>query len=1181
MQTPLLGLAIAIIVAAVVALVGPLFVDWNRYRAEFEAEATRLVGLPVRVSGAIDARLLPAPSVTLGGITVGAGEEMRARSLALEFSLGALVRGQWRAVEMRLAGPQFNLALDRSGRLGLPAAAAGFDVETLAIDRLNVDDGRAVLTDVASGSRLILDKLWFDGEVRSLIGPFRGEGAFVIGGELYGYRISASRAENDGLKIKLGIDPSHRPLSMEAEGQLSLDREAPRFEGALSLVRPAGVVLPGGKSELKQPWRATAHVKATPASALFEQIEFQYGAEERALKLGGTAELKFGERPRLDAVLSARQLNLDRLLADTDAQRRLPFAAIKALAQDFAGTWRPRFPIAIGVGIDTVMLGGAPIQSLRGDIAAGADGWNLQTLEFRAPGLTEVTLSGRLDVTATSAGFSGPVEVSSADPKTLVAWLEGRGETPSGPVRAMRARGEVTLASERVAIERLDAEIDRKNFTGRIAYVWATNDRRARLDAVLNAGELDVDGLLGFAKMALAGTSIDPPGEVSLAVDVGRATIAGIEARQARAMLRLDGNGLVIEKLSFADLGGAALEASGRIDTAAPSPRGTVTLDLDAKNFSGIALLASTFLPQASDPIRRLADRVGAIKLRATLDVNAGSGDAARIAARLAVEGKAGAVRLNLQADASGEGLTLRNSQLRAEGKFDADDGAALLDLAGLDGPIAAAPGPGRLAFSLEGSPENIMNVSGQFAAGKFQASAEGTARLDAEDGASADLRLSVADADLRKLAPASALAVQRPLSFTAKLTLAGGKMTLENIAGKLAGTAMHGRLGFDLSSSPRIEGRIDTDDIDAALLIAAAAGMPKPPPGEAGIWTGEPFRPGLFFNLDGGVEFSAERASLTPAVVASNVRGRICLSGSEIAIEDIEGSIAGGRFKGKIAVRKEGEGLSAHTNIALDAAEAAALIVNTGGSPIAGRIGLKLELDGMGLSPRALIGSLGGTGSFSLDGARIAGLDPKAFAAAARAVDQGLAIDPQRLRNIVAPALDAGSLTMPHAQGAISVAAGQARLSTIVARGEGADITVTGGFDFVQQSIDGRVTLSGPKSEDTGAGRPDIVVALKGPYAAPSATLDLSALAGWLAIRSVDLQTKRLRDIEAQRRKTEQEIERAIVPPVEAPALPPPVEIAPSPGKRAPPRSGNAAPQSVRPRAEAGPARAPGLAQE
>ena len=45
MQTTLLGLAIALILALVTAIVAPLVVDWNCYREPIEAEASRLTGM--------------------------------------------------------------------------------------------------------------------------------------------------------------------------------------------------------------------------------------------------------------------------------------------------------------------------------------------------------------------------------------------------------------------------------------------------------------------------------------------------------------------------------------------------------------------------------------------------------------------------------------------------------------------------------------------------------------------------------------------------------------------------------------------------------------------------------------------------------------------------------------------------------------------------------------------------------------------------------------------------------------------------------------------------------------------------------------------------------------------------------------------------------------------------------
>ena len=77
MQTTLLGLAIAIILALVAALVGPLLIDWGSHRSLFEAEASRLIGVDVRVTGAIEARLLPSPPLTLHDIEIGSAATTR------------------------------------------------------------------------------------------------------------------------------------------------------------------------------------------------------------------------------------------------------------------------------------------------------------------------------------------------------------------------------------------------------------------------------------------------------------------------------------------------------------------------------------------------------------------------------------------------------------------------------------------------------------------------------------------------------------------------------------------------------------------------------------------------------------------------------------------------------------------------------------------------------------------------------------------------------------------------------------------------------------------------------------------------------------------------------------------------------------------------------------------------
>ena len=134
MQTTLLGLAIAFILALVAALVGPYFVDWNQFRPQFEAEATKIIGAPVRVAGNLDARLLPAPSLRLKTVTVGGASEMgkvRAADLDVEFSLSSLMRGEWRAPELTINGVSVDIGLDPKGRVDWPASSGTFNFASI------------------------------------------------------------------------------------------------------------------------------------------------------------------------------------------------------------------------------------------------------------------------------------------------------------------------------------------------------------------------------------------------------------------------------------------------------------------------------------------------------------------------------------------------------------------------------------------------------------------------------------------------------------------------------------------------------------------------------------------------------------------------------------------------------------------------------------------------------------------------------------------------------------------------------------------------------------------------------------------------------------------------------------------------------------------------------------------
>ena len=1120
MQATLLGLGIAIILALIAALVGPHFIDWTQHRAVFETQVSRFVGMPVRINGAIDARLLPTPSVVLRDIEAGDGQNrIQAGQVALELALGPLMRGEWRAEELRLVQPYFAITLNEAGQVAWPGAAPKVEADALSVERVSIENGRATLTDRASATTTVLETFWFNGDMRSLAGPFKGDGGFTAGGERYGYRLSTGRQGDDGMKVRLTLDPSDRPVTVEADGMLRFDRGSPRFDGALTLARPAGI---RGRALGSDTWRITSKAKLAPNGGLLDQIEAQYGPEERALKLTGTAQVRLGREPRIDGVVSARQFDLDRVFVPAEGTRRVPLAVLRSFTDAFGGVLRPPIAVRLGVGIDGVTLAGGTLQTLRGDFSTDGSGWNLETLEFRAPGSTQVRASGRLAFASEGVTFTGPAVVESSDPKVLLGWLEGRNETTQTQTGALRASGDLTLGADKIAIERLKAEIDRKAIAGRLAYGWAAPNRPARLDAELSAGELDLDQVIAFGRGALGGTTIDAPGEVTLAMDIGIATIGGVEAKQAKAKLSFDANGLIFERVSVADLGGASLDLNGRIEALTTAPRGTLTLDLDARALDGIVAVVAKYAPAAADAVRTAAQRMAPAKLSVLLTVGEAE-QASDRKAEFVITGRAGVARLNLTADATGDVAKIAAADVNLNGRVYADDGAALVALFGLDQAVTVDKRAASVSVTGSGKLGEDVRVDARVTAGRLEAGAAGTVRLYGDDAVSGRLVVRAAAADAAVLRRWSAETTV-PITLRTRLDFKNAELTFDEISGIVAGAGVRGRLAVVLGGRTRVDGNLHADSLDVTALLAGVAGLPARPGGraESAGWPSEPFTAGIAAGLAGQIEFDVTRASLSATHVAQEMRGLARFSDGEVSFEDVQGSVAGGKFVAQLALPTGPDGVTLRLRLALTDADASALIAAGVRPPIGGRLTLQMDAEGSGLSPATLMGSLRGAGTVTLEGAQLAGLEPKSFDTVTRSVDRGATVDAAKIRDMMEAALNAGQLQAPRIDGAFSMIAGQARWGNVIARGEGGDLTITGTVDLSEWSLDARLNLSGGTADATTSGRPDVFIGLKGPIATPKRTLDVSALTGWLTLRVLDRQSKEVEALEAKRQEAE-----------------------------------------------------------
>lgn len=1180
MQTTLLGLGIALILALVAALVGPIFIDWGRYRAGFEAEAARMVGLPVRIGGAIEVRVLPAPSIALRDVEVGsrAAPVFGAKGAHAELSLSALMRGEWRAAVLTIEAPEVSLALDASGRIATHSVVPAIDLNRVSIDRIVVANGNITFSDAASRTRVVLDKLAFAGDVRSLAGQVRGEGTFASAGQNWRYKLSTGRPAESGMRVRLNLEPADRPLVYDVEAAITADQNGPRYEGSVTMSRPAGVVLASGKTVANEPWKIFARAKGDARNVLFEHIEAQYGPEERSLRMTGTASLRFGASPQLDVVLSARQIDLDRAIADP-TNKRLPLAALRGMGESLSDVGRVPVPVKLGFSVDIVTLSGANLQAVRGDIRSADSSWLLENFEFRAPGYTQVKLSGRVEGPQSAHEFSGPVAVESADPRALLTWFEGfeRARNAIGP---LKLGGDVTVGRDRVAFDKVNAAFDGKTIEGRLAYEFPRDRRPARFDAALNAPELDIDDAIAFVTSAFAGSSFVRPGAIAVTANLGRTYFAGTEARTTAIDVKLDGNSLRVEKFSVADLGGAAIDARGSIDLATTPPKGAFAVSLDAKGLDGLTAVAKHFAPELALVLQRNAATLTPARIDGSFRIDPPAVPAgARGLAKLAVNGTLGALRLTVAGDGAGDMNAPDTVDTKFRAQLASTDGA-LLAMLGLDRMLAADKKPANVTVSANGPLGGDLRVDVGIASDGFDAGASGTMRLfGKEQGGTLAVALSAADLrGLRGDGPAL------PVTLRSSLNFAGRPIRLDDLTGQIGDATVRGRIALNLDPEWRIDGRITASRVDIPAILAAATGGSAAPSGQA--WSSRPFGGLPFTDISGQIQIEAPQGTLAPSLPVTRLQGAMTLSPSGITFTDVNGSVAGGVATGRAEFRTTASGMALRGSFSITNGDASKLLRNASQAPIAGWLSSQLEFEGAGSSPAALVGALRGSGTVTLENVRITALDAKAVETAMRGADRGGPVTAERVVDQVRRQLDAGTLAVAKLTAPVEISTGRARLGKLTFAPNAPELAVGASVDLVEETLDARVTLFGPAVAPGSGQRPEVSVSVKGPIASPQRTLDVSVLVGWLTLQAVDREAKKLEaeEREAERRARldaiiRERLEKPAPSPEAAPPAPPvsgaqpgppAARMPPPPGSdRGPPRAGviEVAPLPVLPR--------------
>ena len=1108
------------------ALIGPHFVDWTSYRETFEREASAYIGRPVTVAGKAGVRLLPTPVLSFTDIHIGDAErpDVEMERFRAEVELAPLLKGEVRIIQMAVERPRFNVDI---GGLAENRSILGgewlLDPDRISLERLQIIEGSAVISDSANGRSWEAEGIDAVIEATTLLGPGRVEANLVLGGEPMEVRVGFGRVTNlNTIATNLFVSSPRSPVTLTTDGTLHFSAETPpSYEGVATI---EGAV-PEEADAPPSRWagfRASGAFSLEPANLTIEEMQISYGAMERPLIVEMSGQVDFGERPRFDIALSARQIDLDRTLGDGEGDAFAIETALASLVELLPRAAPPPLPGALRLDAQGVVVGGSVVQAVGIDLVTAGNSWVVEDFAAMLPGETRVDLNGTLGLSAGTA-FRGHARMASQRPAAFAAWWRGTaGSARSIGSFALEADLDLTPESRRLsnlvaatANGAIEGFVEMHHFAHSDQRIVNVDLRAERADFVETRAlaELLVGKMVGADWLNKTRLSFSADAEVLVA--------GGIEARSVLIKGGLENRELSFPTLTVADLAGASIKADGSIQDPFGTPSGTVYASVTADDIGGVARFLASALPESQ--IVRHLNEVAPILSPVTAEISAEAG-AAGERVSLEVTGSFADTLLTLQVEGAGslaEPETLAGTlNLYAAGQ----DSAKVLRQLGFD-VIPMTSAPLRINADFEGAlaSDGKLRVAGTAAGIDFSYDAK-TALTDGRIATAGDLTARSDDIDQALLLAGIAvpgIGEGHAASASGRLEYAGDTLSLALSEASFNGQQVAGSLAADFADDISLSGTLDIAEASLPVLASFAAG--SVPSVEGQKWSDAPFaEDALPENVSLDFALSAASLDLGAPIKASDAKLDLALGGNKIEIGLTESGFAGGMLKGTLTAEM-GNGqsqLSIHADLKDSALQS--LVWERVGLPVAsGMLDVSFEAAGRGRSLAGIIATLGGSGSFSVEEGRFNALNADALAAVMAAAAGDIEPDDNAARETFATLFGSGALAFGRATGSFSIASGAVSVPTVSLAAAATTVLADARIDLNTLALESgwtvRIEEGGPEEA-----QPYVPLSFHGPIVRPVREIDLVPLLDLLRSRFLQLKLDELEGLQRQRDEAE-----------------------------------------------------------
>ncbi|MER8464409.1 AsmA family protein [Mesorhizobium sp. M1396] len=1143
------GLFVLVLCAA---LVVPYFVDWTGYRADFEREASAILGRKVTVRGDATARLLPFPSVTFANVAVAGGPNgqpaMTVETFSMDAELAPFLRGEVLIFDMRLVRPKATIDIANDGTVDWAMRPSSpFDLNQISIEKLTVTEGQVELRHAAGGRSHLMSEINSTISAKSLAGPWRMDGTLRLDGLRTTVAASTGKAEGTGqMRLRLKADPDAYPLVIETDGNAGIVNGAAVYSGQFKISNPDKNGADKNSAELRGTDGETkvSAGKPDPGFRLngkfsldhqklgVDEFRFETGPLDNPYTADGKASVDLGLEPSFAIEASGAQVQLDEAVGAQAGAGLTLDQRIAGLEQALLDMPKPTIPGTVEVKLPAVVAGDTTVRDVHLSAEPVDGGWSVKSLAATLPGRTTLEADGMLLLNVEGHfGFNGSLLLAVAQPSGFAAWLSKDVDEAIRRLPAAGFKAKVDLSEKRQAFSDLELILGKAKFSGRID-ASQPDDAKPSVLMRLEGGELDVDGLAAFASIFVSdkGANRFADRDLDFQIKAGPVSAGGLTADTVDTALRLRDGLLEIDRLSVGGLAGASISATGRIKDFPARPTGKLDASVVAVDLKPLMDVAAQHYPDSA-VLKGLASRAAAypeLFQDARVDLVASAADNGDGTSGLAVSGQGKAGGSAFSASLSGKGAVDKLLEAPVALTFNAKnpDATALLALYGLPALPLGMLGEASTDIQAKGTLGGGLATSFSLAGDDFKAGFEGTI-ADTPQGLAAKGKLSLDAADIEPWLMTSGIGLPgmgagMSTSLSAQGDYGNGLLVLDELSGAINEAAVSGDVNVDVKDGvPHLAGALALDELDLDPMAVALFGdsaflADKEGTDKSGAWRATPF------SQKSNLPFTADLDLTTAALAAGrfatayDAAFSLKLDQEGIRVSDLKAKLLGGALTGLFEL-KNNDGTGLFTGqMKLAGADLATMLPDAG---ISGNGDFSAALSSSGKSVEGMVAALSGSGTAALRGLQVAGVNPDAFSAfLAKADAIGRDIDAAKTAGFAPEIAADGSFAAKDTDIAFTVAGGMLRAPPVNLENPAATLSADITADLNTSMISAKGTIAYRPGDDALVGsEPTVNFTAEGPFGAVKREFDSEPLAQFLTQRALEREQQRVEAMQAE----------------------------------------------------------------